>query len=105
MRANSTARQVPGQSKRGGKVDLIDPDAHSFIVKISIDRAPAERAHPKWHGYITHVPDGERRYLKDLNDITAFIAAHLRRVGVEPDGSLLLKQRLKSWFARLGKMR
>jgi hypothetical protein len=81
-------------------VDLIEPDVHSFIVKISIDRGPEERPRPTWHGYITHVPDGERRYLKDLNEIAGFIAAHLRRAGVEPQEHVPLARWLKSWIMR-----
>jgi hypothetical protein len=30
-----------------------------------------------WHGQITHVPSGERRYLKDLHDIVTFIKPYI----------------------------
>ena len=43
-----------------------ESNVHSFIVKLWLEEAG-------WHGQITHVPSGERRYLKDLRDIVTFI--------------------------------
>jgi hypothetical protein len=33
-----------------------------------------------WHGHITHVPSGDRRYLKELEDIVAFIKSYIGEV-------------------------
>lgn len=55
---------------------------HSFIVKLWIEKASEKAGAASWRGYITHVPGGERRYLKDLSEITAFITPHLQVLGV-----------------------
>jgi hypothetical protein len=59
--------------------DLFELTTHSFVVKIwrenraQIGNAPA----PTWRGHITHVPDGERRSVQNLNEIGLFIAPYL----------------------------
>jgi hypothetical protein len=56
----------------------------SFIVKLRLEDAGDQTGEVVWHGYITHVPGGERRYLKSLSDITDFIEATLKDLGVDP---------------------
>jgi len=68
----------------------------SFIVKLRLEDAGDETGQVVWHGYITHVPGGERRYLKSLSDITDFIEATLKEIGVEP-----VPSRLRRWLRRL----
>ncbi len=63
-------------------MDLIEFNTHSFIVKIWLEE-PADNHHKgKWRGHITHVPSGERRYLKSLGGIPAFIVPYLVAMGV-----------------------
>jgi len=63
-------------------MDLIEFNTHSFVVKIWLEE-PAENHHTgKWRGHITHVPNGERRYLKDLWEIVTFIVPYLHSMGV-----------------------
>jgi hypothetical protein len=50
-----------------------------------------------WHGYITHVPDGERRYLKRLNEIVEFIKHYLEGGATETG----LMARFRSWLRLL----
>ena len=50
---------------------------HSFIVKIWLEETIEETGKARWRGHITHVPSGERRYLKDLSDIAIFILPYL----------------------------
>ena len=50
---------------------------HSFIVKIWLEETFEETGKARWRGHITHVPSGERRYLKDLTDIGIFILPYL----------------------------
>ena len=82
---------------RGGIVDLGDPNTHSFIVKIWIDRTPGAEQAAAWRGHITHVPSGQRRYLKELGEIERFILPYLQVLGIEM-GPL---QRAKRWLKRL----
>ena len=81
----------------GVLVDLNDPNAHSFIIKIWIEGLTEGQDHLTWHGHITHVPGGERRYLKDLDEIRFFVWPYLESLGVKPDRSL----RLARWLKRL----
>ena len=63
-------------------MDLFEANTHPFIVKIWIEETAEEAGQATWRGHITHVPTGERRYLKDLDDITAFIAPYLEKMGM-----------------------
>ena len=55
---------------------------HSFIVKIWPEGMDGDEDQATWHGHITHIPGGERRYLKDLDEIVTFVALYLKRIGV-----------------------
>lgn len=50
---------------------------HSFIVKLWLEDGGSRKEMSGWHGYITHVPSGERRYLKDLQDIVTFVKSYV----------------------------
>lgn len=79
-------------------MDLIEFNTHSFVVKIWLEE-PAENHHTgKWRGHITHVPSGERRYLKSLGEIIAFIVPYLVSMGVRLEGYWRLRSLL--WKAR-----
>lgn len=64
-------------------MSLLEDHTHSFIVKVWLEETAAEAGRATWRGHITHVPSGERRYLKDLDDITSFIVPYLESMGVE----------------------
>jgi hypothetical protein len=64
---------------------------HSFIVKIWLEETANDAAQAKWRGHITHVPDGERRYLKSIHEITRFIAPYLEGTNAKP------------WFRRMSR--
>ena len=75
-------------------MDLPEATTQSFIVKIWLEETAEETGRARWRGHITHVPSGERRHLKDLGDITAFIVPYLERMGVKL--TLILGRR--RWF-------
>jgi hypothetical protein len=80
-------------------MDLPESQVDSFIVKLWTEAAGgngdrAERV--KWHGHITHVPDGARRYFKDLDEIKVFIEPYLAEMGVDVGK----RRRLKDWLKR-----
>jgi hypothetical protein len=58
-------------------MDTSESKVHSFIVKLWLDESDEKSEQPVWHGYITHVPDGERRYLKKLSEVVDFIKRYL----------------------------
>jgi hypothetical protein len=54
-------------------MDQEDSHTHSFIIRIWIEELNDEGDQKAWRGHITHVPSGKRRYMKDFDDILAFI--------------------------------
>lgn len=78
-------------------MDLLKSSTHSFIIKIWLEERPTEGRGTSWHGHITHVPDGQRRYLKDLNEITVFIKPFLE----ETTAGVSLRVCLKRWLGKL----
>ena len=69
---------------------------HSFIIKLWLEQAPEEKADSAtWHGHITHVPGGERAYLKDLGGVTAFITPYLEESGVRVSTPRRFARRLR----------
>jgi hypothetical protein len=73
-------------------MDIPETKVHSFIVKLWLEEAGDETGRAVWRGYVTHVPDGERRYLKKLSDLIEFIVRYMD-VGV--------KRERRSWLSRL----
>lgn len=77
---------------------LIESNTHSFIIKIWLEETLPEAKQALWRGHITHVPDGQRSYLKDLDDIPAFLAPYLQQMGV----ALPRRWRLRAWLRQRG---
>lgn len=78
-------------------MDLLESDTHSFIVKIWLEETAKEAQRVRWRGHITHVPSGQRRYLKNLDGVTAFIAPYLEEMGVKPGWPWRLRRWLSRW--------
>ena len=70
---------------------------HSFIIRLWFEEAGEEVGPRIWRGHITHVPSGTRRYLKDLNEIIAFIEPYFEAEGIELDW----RRRLRQWLRGL----
>jgi hypothetical protein len=66
-------------------LDCPEEYTHSFIIKIRLEETAEEAGRATWRGHITHVPSGERRYLKKLDEIMAFIRPYLQEMGVRPE--------------------
>jgi hypothetical protein len=61
-------------------MDMRGPKVHSFIVKLWLDE-PGDKTETRgWHGYITHVPSGKRRYLQSLYDILSFVKSNVGKI-------------------------
>jgi hypothetical protein len=78
-------------------MDTPESKVHSFIVKLWLEETGDGTRKVVWHGYITHVPDGERRYLKRLNEIVEFIKQYLEGAATETG----LMARFRSWLQLL----
>lgn len=60
--------------------EFIEPDTHSFVVKIWFEKAGTDSHSLLWRGYITHVASGKRQYLTQLHSITDFVENYLPSV-------------------------
>lgn len=78
-------------------IDSFEVTTHPFIVKIWLEETAEEAGRAMWRGHVTHVPSGERCYLKNLRDITAFIAPYLQSMGVRSGIRWRMGQWLKRW--------
>jgi hypothetical protein len=78
-------------------MDLPESQVDSFIVKLWTESDTAS-ACVNWHGHITHVSDGARRYLKDLDEIKVFIEPYLAEMGVDVGTRWSLKHWLRRCF-------
>ena len=47
-----------------------------FIVRVWLERREIEGVAAEWRGVVEHVPSGERRYLKDLDDLAVISRCH-----------------------------
>jgi hypothetical protein len=64
-------------------MDLSNLDIHSFIIKIWLEEPTESSQKRTWRGHITHVPGGERRAVKQLDEIFVFIIPYLEARGVK----------------------
>jgi hypothetical protein len=58
----------------------VDPEqleSRSFIVKFWLEETVQESGRAVWRGHVTHVPSGERRYIREPSEIPAFISPYL----------------------------
>lgn len=77
-----------------------DANTHVFIVRVWCERREITDAKHVWRGVIEHVPSGERRYLTELEVISAFIATYLNQMGVKPGPGGRLNRWLNRWYRR-----
>lgn len=68
-----------------------------FIVRIWREPREIKDAVPEWRGVIEHVGSGERCYLKELDEIAAFMVPYLEEMGVKPATRWRVWQWLKRW--------
>ena len=66
-------------------IGSLERTTQSFIVRVWLEGSVTDVDRVTWRGQITHVPSGERRYLKELGEITAFIARYLEEMGLRSD--------------------
>jgi hypothetical protein len=77
-----------------------ESNVHSFILKLWFEEADEELGPRLWRGRITHVQSGAQRYIKDLNEIPAFIEPYLQAEGIELGWRRRLRQWLRGWRKR-----
>jgi hypothetical protein len=60
---------------------------HSFIIRLWREQLDEKTRREIWRGHITHVPDGERRYISTLDGISEFITPYLKKPGGPVDAT------------------
>jgi hypothetical protein len=75
-------------------MDTLESTTQSFIVKVWIEES-SDGTTIAWHGHITHVSDGERRYVKSLMEVRDFIVPYLVDMGVKPSIGWRIRHCLK----------
>jgi hypothetical protein len=80
---------------------MYDRHTHSFIAKIWLEESADEAGRAIWRGMITHVPGGERSYLRTLSDVTTFMAPYLVKMGVR----LSFVRRVRQWWKQQRRQR
>lgn len=77
-------------------MSLPENNRHVFIVRIWREPREVEGALPEWRGVIESTQDNQRRYLKSLDEIIAFIFPYLEKMGVK----LEIDGRFKQWLEK-----
>lgn len=62
----------------------VQPNTHSFIIKVWLDEPNAANGRICWRGRITHVPSGNVHHFVHVNDIADFIMPYVQQLGVSP---------------------
>jgi hypothetical protein len=78
-------------------MDEIKSEAQSFIVKVWVEERAEGANRGVWRGYVTHVSDNRRRYLKNLDEIGDFIAPYLEAMGMKSGR----RWRIRRWLRHL----
>ena len=84
----------PKRPKEWRHTQSAEFNAHSFIVKVWIEEEINNHGNPTWRGQITHVPDGEQCYLRNLNDIKRFVEPYMSAMGIK----FGLRERIRKWL-------
>ena len=64
-------------------METLEPNTHSFIVKVWLEETAEEAGNALWRGHITHVPTKKRQYVQTLDEISAFIRGYLEQIGAQ----------------------
>jgi len=72
----------------------------SFIIKFWLEETTEGSRPIAWRGHITHVPSGERRYVRSLDDILDFISLYLEAMGAVLTPGRSPWNRLQRWISR-----
>jgi hypothetical protein len=55
----------------------------TFILRIYREDREVADAESVWRGVIEILPDGEKRYVKNKEEILAFIVQHMQKIGLK----------------------
>lgn len=63
-------------------MNLFEANTQVFILRIWLEPREIEGAVQEWRGMIEHVPTGERRYFRQIEDISKLILPYLQELGL-----------------------
>jgi hypothetical protein len=75
-------------------MDLYEANTEAFVVRVWLEQTGSKLGDIEWRGHVTHAADGERRYVRELDGITDFIAQYLERTGARR----LRRHRMRLWL-------
>lgn len=77
----------------------MDPchESFTFILRLWCEPREVDRAPNLWRGVIEQVPDGERRYVRSLEEIDLFLIPYLEQFGAR----ISLRWRARRWLNEL----
>jgi hypothetical protein len=87
---------VTDAREAGNSGGNLRPAIHSFVIKMWQEEGEPQKKPTRWRGYITHVQDKERVYIRSLADITDFI----ERYFPAPKWSGGFCWRLRQWIKK-----
>lgn len=70
------------KAKQEGYTQFIEPDAHSFVIKIWVDDKDEKTGRVIWRGHITHVASNQRQYFDDLSGLIVFLLPYLKALNI-----------------------
>jgi hypothetical protein len=80
-----------------GVIEDLEFRLQSFVIKVWTDDPDSTCDQRTWRGRITHVPTGESRSITELGEITSFIGAYLKQMGISAEG----RRKGRSWLGWL----
>jgi len=75
-------------------VGSIQPNTHSFVVKVWLNDHAQRSRQVAWRGRVTHVPTGRCHYFSKTADMADFITLYLQQLGVKQT----LRSRVHRWL-------
>jgi hypothetical protein len=81
-------------------MELPEASDHSFVVRLWLEERQKGSGDAIWRGHITHIPGGEQRYVKNLNEILDFISSYIdiEMLDARPAPRVRLQRWLKMIF-------
>ena len=71
-----------------------EPQTHSFLVRLWLEKTTTQDGEAVWRGHITHVASGTRHYVKHPSKIVAVIATYL----YPADSTMSWRDRIEQWL-------
>jgi hypothetical protein len=78
--------------------DILEFRRQSFVVRIWLEESGTPGV-SQWRGNIVHVPSGDHQYVKDIDEITSFIAKYIGKMAPRVE----FQRRFRSWLHWRGK--